>query len=157
MNEEEFGFETSHPTQLERTQYLEHSVPLYLTLVLYLKMLKTCVRHLLKRKIEIFIAATATRTLMSLWKKYVRWKGQLLVLPFSGMAAVYSTMAALLKFDHIVSSSSVFGATHSLFINYFPKWNIQTSYFDINKPETIESFITPNTKIFLLNRQRILQ
>jgi O-succinylhomoserine sulfhydrylase len=26
-------------------------------------------------------------------------------------------------------------------INYFPKWNIQTSYFDI-KPETIESFIT---------------
>jgi O-succinylhomoserine sulfhydrylase len=56
------------------------------------------------------------------------------------MAAVYSTMAALLKSgDHIVSSSSVFGATHSLFINYFPKWNIQTSYFDINKPETIES------------------
>jgi O-succinylhomoserine sulfhydrylase len=36
---------------------------------------------------------------------------------------------------------------HTLFINYFPKWNIQTSYFDINKPETIESFITPNTKI----------
>jgi O-succinylhomoserine sulfhydrylase len=52
-------------------------------------------------------------------------------------------MAALLNSgDHIVSSSSVFGATHSLFINYFPKWNIQTSYFDINKPETIESFIT---------------
>jgi O-succinylhomoserine sulfhydrylase len=58
------------------------------------------------------------------------------------MAAVYSTMAALLNSgDHIVSSSSVFGR-HTLFINYFPKWNIQTSYFDINKPETIESFIT---------------
>jgi hypothetical protein len=42
----------------------------------------------------------------------------------------------------IVSSSSVSVATHSLFINYYPKWNIQTSYFDINKPETIESFIT---------------
>jgi O-succinylhomoserine sulfhydrylase len=67
----------------------------------------------------------------------------------SGMAAVYSTMAALLKSgDHIVSSSSVFGATHSLFINYFPKWNIQTSYFDINKPETIESFITPIQRFF---------
>jgi O-succinylhomoserine sulfhydrylase len=34
-----------------------------------------------------------------------------------------------------------------LFVNYFPKWNIQTSYFDINEPETIESFITPDTKI----------
>jgi O-succinylhomoserine sulfhydrylase len=76
----------------------------------------------------------------------------------SGMAAVYSTMAALLKSgDHIVSSSSVFGATHSLFINYFPKWNIETSYFDINKPETIESFITPNTKILLRNRLQIQQ
>ena len=32
MNEQEFGFETSAiRTQLERTQYLEHSVPLYLT------------------------------------------------------------------------------------------------------------------------------
>jgi O-succinylhomoserine sulfhydrylase len=32
MNEEEFGFETQAiRTQLERTQYLEHSVPLYLT------------------------------------------------------------------------------------------------------------------------------
>ena len=66
----------------------------------------------------------------------------------SGMAAVYSTFAALLKSgDHIVSASSVFGATHSLFMKYFPKWNIETSYFDINKPETIESFIKPNTKI----------
>jgi O-succinylhomoserine sulfhydrylase len=32
MNNSEFGFETEAiRTQLERTQYLEHSVPLYLT------------------------------------------------------------------------------------------------------------------------------
>jgi O-succinylhomoserine sulfhydrylase len=43
----------------------------------------------------------------------------------SGMAAVYSTMAFIEIWNHIVSSSSVFGATHSLFINYFPKWNIK--------------------------------
>jgi O-succinylhomoserine sulfhydrylase len=64
------------------------------------------------------------------------------------MEAVYSTFAALLNAgDHIVSASSVFGSTHALFKTYFPKWNIETSYFDINKPETIESFIQPNTKI----------
>jgi hypothetical protein len=34
--------------------------------------------------------------------------------------------------NHIVSSSSVFGATHSLFINYFPKWNIETSILILN-------------------------
>jgi len=66
----------------------------------------------------------------------------------TGMAAVYSTFAALLNSgDHIVSAGSVFGSTHALFMTYFPKWNIETSYFDINKPETIESFIKPNTKI----------
>jgi O-succinylhomoserine sulfhydrylase len=112
------------------------------------------VPHLPKRKPEISIVVIVTRTLTSLWIKFARWRGATAGFAFaSGMAAVYSTMAALLKSgDHIVSSSSVFGATHSLFINYFPKWNIETSYFDINKPETIESFITPNTKILLRNR-----
>jgi O-succinylhomoserine sulfhydrylase len=47
----------------------------------------------------------------------------------SGMAAVYSTMAALLKSgDHIVLPVVFLAATHSLFINYFPKWNIETSF-----------------------------
>jgi O-succinylhomoserine sulfhydrylase len=104
-----------------------------------------------EEKTEIFIAVTATRTLMSLWKKYVRWKGNCwFCLCFWNGCSIFN-MAALLNLETTVSSS-VFGATHSLFINYFPKWNIQTSYFDINKPETIESFITPNTKILLLNR-----
>ena len=66
----------------------------------------------------------------------------------TGMAAIYSTFAALLSSgDHIVSARSVFGSTHTLFTKYLPKWNIETSYFNINEPETIESFITPKTKI----------
>lgn len=66
----------------------------------------------------------------------------------TGMAAVYSTFAALLNSgDHIVSASSVFGSTHTLFTKYFPKWNIATSYFDVNQPKIIENFIQPNTKI----------
>ena len=66
----------------------------------------------------------------------------------TGMAAVYSAFAALLNAgDHIVSVGSVFGSTHTLFTKYFPKWNITTSYFDINKPETIEGYIQTNTKI----------
>jgi O-succinylhomoserine sulfhydrylase len=41
----------------------------------------------------------------------------------------------------------VFWGNHSLFVNYFPKWNIETTYFDINNPDIIESCIKPNTKI----------
>jgi O-succinylhomoserine sulfhydrylase len=66
----------------------------------------------------------------------------------TGMAAVFSTFAALLNSnDHIVSCNSVFGSTHSLFTKYFPKWNIDTSYFKINDIHKIESLIQPNTKI----------
>src|SRR5690606_7090995 len=66
----------------------------------------------------------------------------------TGMAAVFSTFAALLgSGDHIVSARSVFGSTHALFTKFLPKWQITTSYFNVNEPDMIESLITPNTKI----------
>ena len=66
----------------------------------------------------------------------------------TGMGAIYGTFAALLNAgDHVVSARSVFGATHSLFTKYLPKWNIETSYFKVEEPETITSLIQPNTKI----------
>lgn len=66
----------------------------------------------------------------------------------SGMAAIFSTFGALLSSgDHILSARSVFGSTHALFTKFFPKWNIETSYFNINEAEDIESLIQPNTKI----------
>jgi O-succinylhomoserine sulfhydrylase len=66
----------------------------------------------------------------------------------SGMAAIFSTFGALLSSgDHILSARSVFGSTHALFTRFFPKWNIETSYFDIAEVEGIEALIKPNTKI----------
>ncbi len=66
----------------------------------------------------------------------------------TGMAAIFSTFAALLNSgDHIVSARSIFGSTHTLFTKYFPKWNIETSYFKVDETEKIESLIQPNTKI----------
>src|SRR5690606_3434358 len=51
----------------------------------------------------------------------------------SGMAAVFSTFAALLNSgDHVLSARNIFGSTHSLFTNLLPNWNISHSYFKIN-------------------------
>lgn len=150
MNEEEFGFETEAiRTQLERTQYLEHSVPLYLTSSFVFEDAEDMRASFAEEKDRNIYSRYSNPNTNEFVDKVCKMEGAKAGFAFaSGMAAVYSTLAALLKSgDHIVSSSSVFGATHSLFINYFPKWNIETSYFDINKPETIESFITPNTKI----------
>ena len=66
----------------------------------------------------------------------------------TGMAAVFSTfMTFLSKGDHIVSASAVFGSTHTILTKFLPKWGIDFSYFDMNKPESIEALILPNTKM----------
>jgi len=66
----------------------------------------------------------------------------------SGMAAMFSSMAGLLKTgDHVLASRSVFGSTHQLFTEIFPKWGIDHTYVDIDKPETWAGSIKSNTKM----------
>ncbi len=150
MNEQDFGFETQAIRgQLERTQYLEHSVPLYLTSSFVFEDAEDMRASFADEKERNIYSRYSNPNTIEFINKVCQMEGAETGFAFaSGMAAVYSTFAALLKSgDHIVSASSVFGATHSLFVNYFPKWNIETTYFDLNQPETIESCIRPNTKI----------
>lgn len=150
MNEQEFGFETlAIRNQLERTQYLEHSVPLYLTSSFVFEDAEDMRASFAEEKDRNIYSRYSNPNTNEFIDKVCQMEGAASGFAFaSGMAAVYSTLAALLNSgDHIVSAGSVFGATHSLFVNYFPKWGIETTYFDINKPETIESCIKPNTKI----------
>jgi O-succinylhomoserine sulfhydrylase len=69
----------------------------------------------------------------------------------SGMAAMYSSMAALLKTgDHVLACRSVFGSTHQILNTIFPKVGIAHSYADVTAPETWESMIQPNTKMIFV-------
>jgi O-succinylhomoserine sulfhydrylase len=66
----------------------------------------------------------------------------------TGMSAVYTTFAALLKQgDHILSSRAIFGSTHSVFTKLLPKFGITTSYADGNNPSEWESLVRPETKM----------
>ena len=150
MSEQEFGFETQAiRTQLERTQYLEHSVPLYLSSSFVFEDAEDMRASFAEEKERNIYSRFSNPNTTEFVEKICKMEGAEAGYAFAtGMAAIYSTFAALLNSgDHIVSAGSVFGSTHALFTTYFPKWNIETSYFDINKPETIENFIKPNTKI----------
>lgn len=69
----------------------------------------------------------------------------------TGMAAVFSTfMTFLSKGDHILSAAAVFGSTHTILTKYLPKWGIESSYFDMSKPETIAALIQPTTKMLYI-------
>lgn len=150
MNEQEFGFETKAiRTHLEKTQFQEHSTPLYLSSSFIFEDAEDMRASFTEEKVRNIYSRFSNPNTTEFVDKVCAMEGAEAGYAFAtGMAAIYSTFAALLDSgDHIVSAGSVFGSTHALFMTYFPKWKIETSYFDINKPETIESFIKPNTKI----------
>lgn len=150
MDEQEFGFETQAiRTHLERSQYQEHSSPLYLSSSFVFEDAEDMRASFTEEKQRNIYTRFSNPNTTEFVDKVCAMEGAEAGYAFAtGMAAIYSTFAALLSSgDHIVSASSVFGSTHALFMTYFPKWNIETTYFDINQPETIESFIKPNTKI----------
>ncbi|MDQ3279633.1 MAG: O-succinylhomoserine sulfhydrylase [Bacteroidota bacterium] len=66
----------------------------------------------------------------------------------SGMSAIFSSFMALLKGgDHLLSCSSIFGSTHTVITKYLPKYGIEHSYFSADNPEEWSSLIRPNTKM----------
>ncbi len=70
----------------------------------------------------------------------------------SGMAAIFTCFSALLnQGDHILACRSVFGSTHQIFSNIFPKWGISHSYFDVKASEDEwETLLDKNTKILFV-------
>jgi len=66
----------------------------------------------------------------------------------SGMGAITAALLQLCKADdHIVSSRTIYGGTYAFLKNFTPRFNIQTSFVDITKLDTVEAAITPNTKV----------
>ena len=68
----------------------------------------------------------------------------------TGMAAIGTTIFALLRRgDHLVSSGFLFGNTNSLF-NSFAAHGIEVSFVDATDASNIEAAIRPNTKMVFL-------
>ncbi|WP_291119380.1 trans-sulfuration enzyme family protein [Empedobacter sp. UBA7248] len=69
----------------------------------------------------------------------------------SGMAAVFASFASYIKSgDHIVSSCAIFGSTHQLITQLFPRWGVTYTYVETPNIEDWEKAIQPNTKIVFL-------
>ncbi|NML57887.1 O-succinylhomoserine sulfhydrylase [Chryseobacterium cheonjiense] len=147
------NFETSAiRTQTERTQFDEHSTPLYLTSSFIFQDAEDMRASFAEEKPKNLYSRFSNPNVTEFTEKIAKMEGAEAGYAFAtGMAAIYSTFAALLNAgDHIVSCQSVFGSTHTLFTKYFPKWNIETTYFKAGDAENVEKYIQPNTKILYL-------
>ena len=136
-------------TQMERSQYVEHSSPLFLTSSFLFEDAEDMRASFAEEKEKNIYSRFTNPNTSEFVEKICNMEGAEAGYAFAtGMAAIFSTFAALLNSgDHIVSARSVFGSTHTLFTKFLPKWNITTSYFEVNKLDSIESLIQPTTKI----------
>lgn len=140
---------TAIRTQADRTQFQEHSVPLYLTSSFVFEdadEMNAAFSGELERNIYSRFTNPNTAEFVD---KMVKMEGAEAGVTFAtGMSAVFSTLAALLcSGDHLISARAVFGSTHGLLNNFLPRWNISHSYFDHTDLDAIESLIQPETKL----------
>jgi O-succinylhomoserine sulfhydrylase len=151
--EESDHFETiAIRKQLKRTENREHSVPLYLTSSFVFDDAEQA-RALFADEVQgnIYTRFSNPNNSEFIEKICLLEGAEDGIATASGMSAVFSSMAGLLKSgDHILVSRSVFGSTHQILSQIFPKWNIEYTYADIAKPEKWESLIKRNTKMIFV-------
>ena len=144
-----YRFETNAiRTQTERSDFLEHSTPLYITSSFIFEDAEEMRASFAEEKERNIYSRFSNPNTSEFITKICQMEGAEDGVTFSsGMGAVFGTFASLLNAgDHIISSRSVFGSTHSLFTKYFPKWDINTSYFNIDQIDQIEKLIQKKTK-----------
>lgn len=138
--------------QLHRTDQREHSVPLYLTSSFVFDDAEQA-RAMFADEIQgnIYSRYSNPNTNELVEKLCLLEGTEDGIVTSSGMAAMYCSMTALLKSgDHVLASRSVFGSTHQILNTIYPRFGITHTYADIDKPETWESLIKPNTKMIFV-------
>lgn len=139
-------------TQAERTGFREHSVPIYLTSSFVFEDAEQA-RAMFADEIpgNIYSRYSNPNT-NEFVEKLCKLEGtEEGIATASGMAAMYCSMAALLKSgDHVLACRSVFGSTHQILNTLFPRFGISHTYADVNSPETWEEKIQANTRMIFV-------
>ncbi len=135
--------------QAERSQYKEHSVPIYLTSSYKFDDAEEMRALFANEKEGNVYSRYANPNVDEFIEKMALLEGtETGWATATGMAAIFTTFATFLKQgDHVLSSRSVFGSTHQLLHNILPKWGITYTYADLDKTEQWENLIKPNTRM----------
>jgi O-succinylhomoserine sulfhydrylase len=139
-------------TQAARTEFREHSVPLYLTSSFTFESAEQG-RALFADEQEgnIYSRFSNPNTSEFVEKMCILEGAESGFAFATGMAAVFTGFGALLQAgDHILASRSVFGSSHQLLTKVLPKWGITSTYADASRPEEWESLIQENTKMIFI-------
>ena len=136
-------------TQIEGTHAQEHSTPMYLTSSFTYNDAEEMRAAFAGENDKNIYSRFSNPNLQEFVDKVCKMEKAEAGYAFaSGMAAVFSTFAALLSSgDHIISCRSVFGSTHTVFNKILPKWQIETTYVDIDNTADWKTAVRSNTKM----------
>lgn len=138
--------------QTERTQHREHSTPIFPTSSFVFDDAEQ-MRSLFADEQEGNIYSRFTNpSVREFEEKMAALEGtEDAFATATGMAAVFASLMAFMgEGDHLLCSQAVFGSTHTICNYYLPKWGIQTTFIDGNRPESWQDHLRPNTRMLLL-------
>lgn len=135
--------------QIKRTDFNEHSAPLYLTSSYVFDDPEDMRAQFSEEKEGLIYSRYSNPNVNEFISRMANLEGaENGWATASGMSAVFTLFGALLSAgDHVVSCRSVFGSTHKLLTEILPKWNIHTTYVDFDNYVGYEEAISSNTKI----------
>lgn len=147
------NFETNAVrTQIENALHREHSSPIYMTSSFTFADAEEA-RAMFADEVpgNIYSRYSNPNTSEFIDKLCLLEKAEDGIATATGMSAMFTSIAGYLqKGDHILASRAIFGSTHQLFTSILPKWGIEHTYFNLHRPEKIESLIQPNTKMIFV-------
>ena len=139
-------------TQMERTQYKEHSTPMYLTSsYMFDSAEHACDLFEEKQEGNIYSRYSNPSVNEFIDKMCVLEGAEAGFATATGMAAVFASIAAFVKSgDHILLSKGVFGSTIQIAQNILGNWGVEYTLLDLYKTETWEAEFKSNTKMLIL-------
>ena len=126
--------------QIKRTEFNEHSAPLYLTSSYVFDDPEDMRAQFSDEKEGLIYSRYGNPNVNEFIQRMALLEGaENGWATATGMSAVFTLFGALLSAgDHIVSCRSIFGSTHKLLTEILPKWNINSNYVNFDDYEGYE-------------------
>ncbi|MEL7425472.1 MAG: aminotransferase class I/II-fold pyridoxal phosphate-dependent enzyme [Bacteroidota bacterium] len=138
--------------QMERTQYREHSTPLFLTSSFTFPSAEQMAATFAGQEEGIIYSRYNNPSVDEFIAKMCSLEGaEAGFATASGMSAVFSALMALVRSgDHILATRAVFGSTHQVLTSLMPRWGVDHTYIEADQPTDWSDAVQDNTKILLL-------
>ena len=138
--------------QIDRTQYREHSVPMFLTSSFTFESAEAMSETFAGEREGIIYSRYSNPNTSELIKKVCAMEGaEAGFATATGMAACFASIAPFVAAgDHLLASRAVFGSTHRILTQILAKWGVTHTYVDPQDIDNWEKHIQENTKMIVL-------